>query len=67
MTSLVKQLERVEQQVKEVLYKIPFAKKLLMIKGISEISLAGILGEAGDLSGFLSRKLSITACGITSS
>ena len=26
--------------------------KLLAIKGISEISLAGILGEAGDLSGF---------------
>ena len=48
----VKQLERVEQQVKEVLYNIPFAKKLLTIKGISEISLAGILGESGDLSGF---------------
>ena len=48
----IKQLERVEQQVKEVLNKIPFASKLLMIKGISEISLAGILGEAGDLSGF---------------
>ncbi|MDQ1000461.1 transposase [Neobacillus niacini] len=48
----VKQLERVEQQVKEVLNKIPFAKKLLLIKGISEISLAGILGESGDLSGF---------------
>jgi transposase len=48
----VKQLERVEHQVKEVLNKISFAKKLLMIKGISEISLAGILGEAGDLSGF---------------
>ncbi|MDP1422125.1 IS110 family transposase [Peribacillus simplex] len=48
----VKQLERVEQNVKEVLYKIPFAKKLLIIKGISEISLAGILGESGDLSGF---------------
>lgn len=48
----VKQLERVELQVKEVLNQIPFAKKLLMIKGISEISLAGILGEAGDLSGF---------------
>lgn len=46
------QLERVEHQVKEVLNKIPFAKKLLMIKGISEISLAGILGESGDLSGF---------------
>lgn len=48
----VKQLERVEQQVKEVLNQISFAKKLLMMKGISEISLAGILGEAGDLSGF---------------
>ncbi|TDK54049.1 IS110 family transposase [Bacillus salipaludis] len=47
-----KQLERVEEQVKDVLNKIPFVKKLLMIKGISEISLAGILGEAGDLSGF---------------
>lgn len=46
------QLERVEQQVTEALKKIPFAKKLLTIKGISEISLAGILGEAGDLSGF---------------
>lgn len=48
----VKQLERVEQQVKEVLFKIPFAKRLLMIKGISAVSLAGILGESGDLSGF---------------
>ncbi|NHM33720.1 transposase, partial [Neobacillus terrae] len=48
----VKQLERVERQVTDVLTKIPYAKKLLMIKGISEISLAGILGEAGDLSGF---------------
>lgn len=46
----VLQLERVEQEVKDVLKQIPFAKKL---KGISEISLAGILGEAGDLSGFL--------------
>jgi transposase len=48
----VTQLERVEQQVTEALNKIPFAKKLLTIKGISEISLAGILGEAGDLSLF---------------
>ncbi|MDQ0882065.1 IS110 family transposase [Peribacillus sp. V2I11] len=46
------QLERVEQEVTNVLQQIPFAKKLLAIKGISEISLPGILGEAGDLSGF---------------
>ena len=48
----VVQLERVEKEVKDVLNQIPYAKKLLTIKGISEISLAGILGEAGDLSGF---------------
>jgi transposase len=46
------QLEKVEMQVTDVLNKIPYAKKLLTIKGISEISLAGILGEAGDISGF---------------
>ncbi|WP_412760451.1 hypothetical protein [Peribacillus butanolivorans] len=31
----VLQLERVEQEVKDVLKQIPFAKKLLAIKGIS--------------------------------
>ncbi|WP_028390633.1 IS110 family RNA-guided transposase [Bacillus cihuensis] len=46
------QLERVEKEVTEVLKQITFARKLLTIKGISEIALAGILGEAGDLSGF---------------
>jgi transposase len=60
----VKQLERVEQQVKEVLNQIPFAKKLLMIKGISEISLAGILGEAGDLSGFSHRNSLLRHAGL---
>jgi transposase len=48
----VQQLDRVELAIKNELTKIPFADKLLKIKGISEISLAGILGEAGDLSGF---------------
>jgi transposase len=46
------QLERVEKEVTKVLKQIPYARKLLAIKGISEIALAGILGEAGDLSGF---------------
>ncbi|MDQ0880572.1 transposase [Peribacillus sp. V2I11] len=46
------QLERVTQEVTNVLEQIPFVKQILDIKGISEISLAGILGEAGDLSGF---------------
>ncbi|WP_078557131.1 IS110 family transposase [Bacillus alkalicellulosilyticus] len=46
------QLERVEKEVTSVLDQITFAKKVLAIEGISEISLAGILGESGDLSGF---------------
>ncbi|MGE7610517.1 IS110 family transposase [Peribacillus frigoritolerans] len=46
------QLERVTKEVTNVLEQIPFVKQILAIKGISEISLAGILGEAGDLSGF---------------
>lgn len=46
------QLERIEKEVTTVLEQITFAKKILAIEGISEISLAGILGEAGDLSGF---------------
>src|SRR4051794_27438732 len=46
------QLERVEQQVTAVLKQIPYAKQLLTIKGISEISLAGIFEEGGELDGF---------------
>ncbi|WP_397260769.1 hypothetical protein [Peribacillus simplex] len=36
------QLERVTQEVTNVLEKIPFVKQILGIKGISEILLAGI-------------------------
>jgi transposase len=46
------QLEAVEQEVTNILMKIPYAEKILAIKGISTITLAGILGESGDLSGF---------------
>jgi transposase len=46
------QLEALEKEVTEVLKQIPFAKRMLAIKGISPIILAGILGESGDLSGF---------------
>lgn len=46
------QLARVEKEVSNALKQITFTDKLLAIKGINEISLAGILGEAGDLSKF---------------
>ncbi|CAM3796389.1 IS110 family transposase [Paenibacillus glucanolyticus] len=46
------QLQVVEAEIAAVLARIPFAKSMLAVKGISAISLAGVLGEAGDLSGF---------------
>ncbi|UVI27339.1 IS110 family transposase [Paenibacillus spongiae] len=48
-----RQLQTVETEIIAVLDRIPFAKSMLAVKGISAISLAGILGEAGDLSGFV--------------
>ncbi|SEB46155.1 IS110 family transposase [Paenibacillus sp. GP183] len=47
------QLQDVEQEMVSVLERIPFAKFMLAIKGVSAISVAGIIGEAGDLSGFI--------------
>ncbi|MFC4025773.1 IS110 family transposase [Oceanobacillus longus] len=46
------QLEKVEEETTDVLGKITFTNKILGIKGITEITLGGILGEAGDLSKF---------------
>ncbi|BBH19012.1 hypothetical protein Back11_30840 [Paenibacillus baekrokdamisoli] len=47
------QLQAIELEVTSVLERIPFVKSMLVVKGISVVSLAGILGEAGDLSGFV--------------
>jgi transposase len=46
------QLERVENEVTQALEQITFVENLLEIKSLSPITLAGILGEAGDLSNF---------------
>lgn len=46
------QLEKVEKATESTLDRITYTKKILNIQGISEISLGGILGEAGDLSNF---------------
>lgn len=46
------QLEKVEEEAKNALKKITFANRILGIKGITEITLGGIIGEAGDLSKF---------------
>lgn len=46
------QLQRIEDEAKFVLERIPYAGKILAISGISSTALAGVLGEAGDLSGY---------------
>ena len=47
-----RQLEQIETELHLILQRIPYAQKLLQIRGINATSLAGILGEAGDLSGY---------------
>lgn len=47
-----RQLEQIEHEVHLVLERIPYAQKLLTIRGVNVTSLAGVLGEAGDLSGY---------------
>ncbi|SFE61674.1 Transposase IS116/IS110/IS902 family protein [Paenibacillus algorifonticola] len=46
------QLQVIEDEVAAALIRIPLAEPLLAIKGMSILSVAGILGEAGDLSGY---------------
>ncbi len=47
-----RQLELIELELKLVLERIPYAQKMLAISGVNATSLAGVLGEAGDLSGY---------------
>jgi len=44
-----KQLRVIDDEVTATLPQIPLAKPLLEMKGMSLLSVAGILGEAGDL------------------
>ncbi|WP_141505306.1 IS110 family transposase [Paenibacillus luteus] len=46
------QLQVIEDEVAGTLVRIPLAEPLMAIKGMSILSVAGILGEAGDLSGY---------------
>ncbi|SFB22891.1 Transposase IS116/IS110/IS902 family protein [Cohnella sp. OV330] len=48
----IEQLQVIEDEVSAALARIPLAKPLLAIKGLSTLAVAGILGEAGDLSGY---------------
>lgn len=47
-----RQLEQIEHELHLILKRIPYAQKLLEIQGLNVTSLAGVLGETGDLSGY---------------
>ncbi|WP_169091597.1 IS110 family transposase [Paenibacillus sp. PL91] len=47
-----RQLEQIKHELQLILERIPYAQKLLEIRGINVTNLAGVLGEAGDLSGY---------------
>ncbi|MFK4345264.1 MULTISPECIES: IS110 family transposase [unclassified Paenibacillus] len=47
-----RQLEQIEHELHHILERIPYAQKMLTIRGVNATSLAGVLGEAGDLSGY---------------
>jgi transposase len=47
-----RQLELIEHELKLVLERIPYAQKMLAILGVNTNSLAGVSGEASDLSGY---------------
>lgn len=50
------QLEKVTQSMSELTLKVPHAEKLLAIKGIGIVTVAGFLAEVGDVGRFSSPK-----------
>lgn len=50
------QLERITAVLQEELLKVPNAEKMLAVKGIGIITVAGFLAEVGDLGRFTSPK-----------
>lgn len=45
-----RQLKQIEHELYLILERIPYAKKLLEIRGVNATSLAGVLGEAGEVN-----------------
>lgn len=50
------QLEKVTSAMEEIVMKIPYADKMLAIKGIGMVTVAGFLSEVGDIRRFESPK-----------
>lgn len=50
------QLEAVNKVLEEMILKVPHVEKLLAIKGVGSITIAGFIAEAGDIRRFDSPK-----------
>lgn len=69
--NIVASLERIQQeimliekQLAKVLEQIPYAKQLLSIPGVGRITIAGVLGEGGDLRRYQKAKELIKLAGL---
>jgi len=45
-------MDRLEEQMSQYLKKIPYSQSILSIKGIGEVTVAGLIGEVGDFRQF---------------
>lgn len=59
-----RQLEQIEHELHLILERIPYAQKLLEIRGVNVTSLAGVLGEAGDVSNYAHRNALLRHAGL---
>lgn len=57
-------IEGIEEDMEYWLSKIPYAKRLLLIKGIGLITVSGIIGEVADFSGFKSQSEILKLAGL---
>lgn len=55
-TSQLEELEAVNKVLKEVIQEMPYVEKLLTIKGVESITIAGFMAEVGDIRRFDSPK-----------
>ena len=50
------QLEAIKKVLEEIILKVPYVEKLLAIKGVGSITIAGFIAEVGDIRRFDSPK-----------
>ena len=64
LEEIIEQLAEVEQSMAESLEQVPYASRLLSIPGLQGISVATLLGEAGDLRGYRHAKQLLKMLGL---